>query len=58
MAKATMVGLKSKDRQKNQVSQKFEITQANRLLSLQNTQWELSDANFEWNGTEIVKKGK
>lgn len=34
----------------------FDIKQANSLLKLHNTQWELNDAAYEHNGTELVKK--
>lgn len=41
-------GEKGKDR-------KFPIGQANKILSLSNSQWELNDKGFSWNGKEIVK---
>lgn len=46
--------LKAKD-QKNPKPQPFPISQANRLLSLSNSQWELSDEKYQWNGTELAK---
>lgn len=46
--------LTAKDK-KNPKPQPFPISQANTLLSLRNSQWELSDEKFTWNGTEIAK---
>jgi hypothetical protein len=36
----------------------FDIKHANNLLKLPNSQWELADEKFVWNGTEIAKKAK
>lgn len=49
------VKLKAKD-VKDAKSKEFEIDHANKLLKLSNTQWELADDKFVWNGTEIAKK--
>jgi hypothetical protein len=54
MANKLVVKLKAKD-QKNGKTTEFEIQQANKLLSLNNSQWELEDKLFKWNGTEIAK---
>lgn len=35
-------------------NQEFTLDQANKLLKLPNTRWELSDENFNWNGSEIA----
>lgn len=52
----TLVTLKTKgDKPKKQ---EFELSHANRILSLPNSQWELSDTGFQWNGTEISVKDK
>lgn len=53
----TFVFLKPKD-VKGSKKSKFEISVANQLLSLSNSQWELSDEKFTWNGTEISKAKK
>lgn len=53
----TMVTLKTKAA-KNAVNQSFEISQANKLLNLPNSQWKLDDKSFKWNGTEIAKEVK
>ena len=46
--------LKAKDKKESK-PQAFPIAQANKILSLSNPQWELSDEKFMWNGTEIAK---
>lgn len=53
--KKTFVALKAKD-VKDATPQKFEIDQANKLLKLPNSQFELDDPKFVWNGIEISKK--
>ena len=50
----TFVFLKPKD-VKDAKKVNFELSIANQLLSLSNSQWELSDEKFNWNGTEISK---
>lgn len=40
---------------KNPSPTPFPISQANRLLKMNNSQWELKDEKFIWNGTEIAK---
>lgn len=59
-AKAVMVKLKSKPSGKDVKSKlrSFEISRANKLLSMKKSAWELSDDNFRFNGTEIAKKTK
>lgn len=49
------VKLKAKD-VKDAKPKEFGIDHANKLLKLPNTQWELADDKFAWNGTEIAKK--
>jgi len=56
MATKTFVKLKAKDQKKEAKPVEFEIGQANKLLKLSNSQWELSDDKFQWNGIEIAKK--
>lgn len=53
------VNLKQKDGGKGpKKEQKFPIDQANKLLSLKKTQWQLSDDRYKWNGTELAKNAK
>lgn len=52
----TLVTLKAKDVKSR--TKQFGIDHANKILKLSNSQWELNDDNFEWNGTELAKKGK
>ncbi len=57
--KKTFVNLKQKDGGKGpKIQRKFEIGQANKLLSLSKSQWELNDENFKWNGSEIANAPK
>jgi hypothetical protein len=49
------VKLKAKDGKKDAKPVEFSIGQANKLLKLPNTQWELDDKAYKWNGTEIAK---
>ena len=57
--KKTFVNLKQKDGTKGpKIQRKFEIGQANKLLSLSKSQWELNDENFKWNGREIANAPK
>lgn len=57
--KKTFVNLKQKDGSKGpKTERKFEISQANKLLSLTNSQWILNDENFKWNGKEIATESK
>ena len=51
----TIVSLQSTDSNRKQ---EFEITQANRLLSLPKSKWKLADSNFKWNGIELAKVEK
>lgn len=53
--KGQNVKLKAKD-VKDAKPKEFTIDHANKLLKLPNTQWELADDKFNWNGTEIAKK--
>lgn len=55
-AKAEKVTLKSKS--KKSVSRQFGTKQANALLKLPNSQWELDDKNYQFNGTELAKASK
>lgn len=57
MSKNKKVGLIAKD-VKNPKVQEFDIDQANKLLKLPNSQFELKDDKFEWNGMEIGMKSK
>lgn len=50
-----IVKLKAKDGKKDAKPVEFSMTQANNLLKLPNTQWELDDKAYKWNGTEIAK---
>lgn len=53
------VTLKTKSRKgRKSKTQKFPISQANKLLKLSNTEWELSDEGFKWNGKEIAVNSK
>jgi len=52
--KKTVVKLKAKD-VKDSKPVEFEVSQAIRLLSFSNSQWELADKDFKFNGTEITK---
>lgn len=52
--KKTLVKLKAKD-VKDAKPVEFEINQANKLLKTANSQWELADKAFQWNGIEIAK---
>lgn len=57
--KPVMVQLKTKKNGNvDSKTRSFEISQANSILKLRNTQWQLDDKGFEWNGTEIAKKAK
>jgi len=46
------VNLKAKD---CKTEKKFELSKANKLLRTKNSQWELKDNNWVWNGTELDK---
>lgn len=56
-AKKVFVMLTAKDTKKDAKAktQKFEMKQANALLSLSNPQWKLDDKGYTWNGKEIAK---
>lgn len=56
--KPVMVTLESIPGKKDGKSKKveFEISRANKILSMKKPAWKLNDANFKWNGTEIAKK--
>ena len=41
-----------------QKSRPFEISVANKMLQLRNSQWELKDDKYTFNGVEIAKKTK
>ena len=57
--KKTFVNLVQKDGKKDsKIQRKFEISQANRLLSFSNSQWELKDDGFKWNGKEIAVQAR
>lgn len=58
--KAVLVTLKSKPSGKDSKakSRQFEISQANKLLTIKKSAWELDDDKFQFNGTEIAKKTK
>ena len=43
---------------KKKKSKSFNISQANKLLSLSNAQWKLDDPGFKWNGIEIAVVNK
>lgn len=49
-----VVTLKAKDAEKNR-TREFGLDQANKLLRLKNTQWELADKGYKWNGSELAK---
>jgi len=52
-----MVLLKAKDKTGEDIAPKeFEISRANKLLSLHNSQWELvADKGYTWNGKDLAK---
>lgn len=52
--KKTIVKLKATDGKKHE--REFLIEQANKLLKMPKSKWELSDENFTYNGIEIAKK--
>jgi len=52
--KKEVVILKPKDTKDGKLKE-FGIDQANKLLKLPNSQWELKDEKFKWNGTELAK---
>jgi len=54
--KKVIVKLKATDGKK--VERDFPIDQANKLLKLPKSKWELIDKNFVFNGIEIAKAGK
>lgn len=56
--KAEFVTLKTKthDKQKPYKSRKFEVSHANRVMSVVDPRWVLDDAKYKWNGTELAKK--
>lgn len=58
--KAVMVSLKSKPGTKDgkPKTKSFEIGQANKLLKMKKSAWELNDPKFTFNGTEIAKSAK
>lgn len=60
MATKDKVTLKAKDKKegKEPVKQSFEEAQAIRILKLPNSQWELADEKYTWDGKELSKKGK
>lgn len=60
MAIREKVTLKSKDNKegKEAIKQLFEESQAIRILKLPNSQWELADDKYTWDGKELSKKGK
>jgi hypothetical protein len=53
--KIDKVKLKKKNGKEND-GREFPIAQANTLLKLPNSQWEIGDNKYQWNGTEIAKK--
>jgi len=55
-----MVKLESVPTGKNQKSKtrEFEISQANKVLTIKKSAWKLADPNFKWNGSEIAKVTK
>lgn len=56
--KAVMVKLRSKPSGKDAKAKtrSFEIDQANKLLKVKKSAWELADEKFQFNGSEIAKK--
>lgn len=54
--KIVMVTLKTKvtKERKKSKDRSFPISQANTILKLANSQWELNDKDFKWNGKEIA----
>ena len=51
-----MVKLKTKAlKGRKSKEQKVSIGQANIMLKMRKSQWELADKSFKWNGTEIAK---
>ena len=57
--KNVMVTLKTKaTKNKKSKDQKFGLKHANNVLKLANSQWELNDPGFKWNGTEIAVNSK
>lgn len=39
-------------------NQDFTVDHANKVLKLANSQWQLNDANWKWNGTELAVNSK
>lgn len=57
--KNVMVTLKTKARKDyKSKDQKFTVAHANAVLKLPNSQWELNDAGWKWNGTELAVNSK
>ncbi|MCB5972662.1 hypothetical protein LIT13_06700 [Flavobacterium psychrophilum] len=52
--KKQVVNLKTKGDKSRK--QEFELNQALRLLSLKNSQWELADEKYIFNGVDLAKK--
>lgn len=52
-----MVTLKAKD-SKGGVKKTFVESQALKLLKLPNSQWELADEKYSYDGKDLSKKGK
>ena len=55
MADLKNVNVKLKTKSKESKNQSFPLETANKLLKLPNSQWELDDKDFKWNGTELAK---
>lgn len=53
MATQKKVSLKVKGDSKRK-TESFPLKQANAILSLTNSAWELSDTKYKWNGTELT----
>ena len=58
--KQEFVTLKTKthDEKKPWKTKSFEVSHANRVMSVADPRWILDDEKYKWNGTELAKKVK
>ena len=56
--KAETVNLVTKTADNKEKARKFEVSVANRLLTMRNAKWQLKDDAYKFNGKELAKNGK
>ena len=55
---ADFVKLKPKDKKAKVSERYFLVSHANEILKKPNSQWELNDPGYKWNGVELAKNTK